>query len=64
MERGHYKKVKNDGAKWRCNECEELFTNDEVIYFIHSEDENKNNILCKKCVDEDWLKTAVCDGYI
>ena len=61
---GKYKKVRDDGALWRCQECGKMYTHSEVIYFVHLTDENKNCILCKNCVDEEWLKDAVCVGKI
>lgn len=57
-----YHPVKNDGADFRCSECQQLFPHTQVWLIRLPSPAPSNNrmtyVLCKECVDEDWLKLA------
>lgn len=62
---GKYYKLKDDGAKWRCLTCGELFSNTRVIWMPPIADKNGEVlgcIMCLDCVDEEWLSSAECAG--
>jgi hypothetical protein len=52
-----YAKVANDGAKHRCNDCQQEHTHDSVI-LCATPAGKKLTLLCLDCVDSGWLKLA------
>lgn len=62
---GQYKRIKPDGAKWRCRECDDLFDASGVIYFIPVGDDSLSpRTICTGCIDPDWFSNAECVGSI
>ena len=56
-----YFSLPNDGAQFRCAECEQMFDHDEVILCQGPNDERQ--VLCKEsCVCEKWLESATDMG--
>jgi hypothetical protein len=51
-----YRPVKNDGANYTCTDCLEEKQFNLVWYVITPN--HKQMVLCKTCVDPDWLKDA------
>jgi hypothetical protein len=64
MMAGLYWKIADDGAKWRCKECEKEFTHKQVILTERTDKEglDKYALICLECIDEDWYKEAICQG--
>lgn len=62
---GQYKRIKPDGAKFRCTDCDELLPFTMVIQFIPVGDASlKPRVICTGCIDPDWFSSAECVGSI
>jgi hypothetical protein len=60
MNKAIYRPVANDGAKWKCADCQQYKQHNEVWHISLAN--GKKEILCKDCVDAEWLDTyAVFD---
>jgi hypothetical protein len=60
--RMHYDKpvywsLPDDGASIRCKSCGIIFKCSEVILTQIPKDDSRQ-VLCKECVDDDWLELA------
>lgn len=53
----------NDGAKFRCDECKELFAHNKVIQ-VWTPNRKPPKMVCLDCVDEHWFKNAKKIEYI
>lgn len=51
-----YWRLSNDGALFRCSDCQQLKVYSEM-YYILTPNGNKR-VLCEACIDEDWLRNA------
>jgi hypothetical protein len=51
-----YRPVKDDGAKWRCKECDQLQPASKVWHYQLPN--GNSGILCRDCIDPQWLKNA------
>ena len=45
------------GRGYNCKDCGENFENRESVYYCRYESGDRE-LLCKGCVDKDWLSTA------
>jgi hypothetical protein len=60
---GTYWKLANDGAGFRCRDCDMVKPHSQVILFEHTETKQRQ-LVCVECVDQDWLKEATCLGTL
>jgi hypothetical protein len=60
--RATYFTIKPDGADWRCDECKVPKPAGQVLA-CHTPDGRKR-VLCRECIDEDWLAEAVHGGSV
>lgn len=51
-----YWRLPDDGAPIRCADCKRQFDMSQVI--LTQTPNDKRAVLCKECVDEDWLASA------
>lgn len=51
-----YWRIRNDGARWRCGDCGNLFDSDTVKGTLTPNGSFK--IICRFCIDLDWLQKA------
>jgi hypothetical protein len=58
----HYKLL-NDGAGFRCTECDVVKPHSQVILFEHSET-HARQVICLGCVDPEWLAGSECKGEL
>jgi hypothetical protein len=52
-----YWQMPNDGADFKCDDCEERFSHKLVIIVQVPKDDSRR-VLCLDCVDSDWLERA------
>jgi len=57
-----YYKVKDDGADWKCDECGEDFSAKEVL--ACDTPSGTKTILCKECIEPEWLENAQYSGKV
>lgn len=60
---GTYYTIKDDGAEWRCKDCDKLHKHSRVRVCENTETK-KRTLLCLDCIDEEWLAAATCLGEL
>lgn len=48
--------VADDGAKFRCADCQIQYTHNSVRYCLTPN--GKTRVLCVNCIDTDWIQNA------
>lgn len=54
-----YRPVKDDGATFKCVDCDQQKRASEVWHYLLPN--GNGGIACKECIDPEWLERAVFD---
>lgn len=57
-----YGRPPNDGAKWRCADCGQLFSHTGIYCTVTPN--NTRQMLCDGCLDSDWKAAALNCGQL
>jgi len=57
-----YWTVKDDGALWKCSDCQVRYPANKV--WATETPNGKKSIICKDCIDDDWITNAIHSGSV
>lgn len=52
----YYRPVADDGAQFRCVDCQELFSHTRVLFCATPN--GKKSVICDTCLEPDWKAAA------